>query len=162
MTKKTGASFDRGNSRQDYVTPQLFISAVEARFGELDIDLAADSLNRKCERYIGPQSELGEDSLLVDWLELQGNLWLNPPFGKIAAWAAKCATTRNRAGWLHFLAPSSTGSNWFQDHVAPNAFVSELVGRITFVGETQPYPKDCVLCSFGFGLVGRSAWRWKK
>jgi hypothetical protein len=100
------------------------------------------------------------DGLAQDWGELSGNLWLNPPFGNITPWAKKCAEFRDRKGWTLLLVPASVGAKWFQTWVVPNAHVIELTDRITFVGSTQPYPKDMILACFGFGMTGRSAWAW--
>jgi phage N-6-adenine-methyltransferase len=149
--------FNRGNSEQSVGTPEVFMSAVRSRFDTIYWDLAASAENAKAPKWISEQ----EDSLTLDWGALPGNLWLNPPYSNIAPWAAKCAERKNDARWTMLLVPASVGSIWFQDHVAPNAFVLELVGRLTFVGHNQPYPKDLILAAFGFGVVGRAAWKWR-
>jgi phage N-6-adenine-methyltransferase len=154
--KKTGAGLARHRSKQDIGTPGIFISAVEARFGELDCDLAANKHNTKCDRFISEE----QNSLAFDWSTLQGNLWLNPPFGNIEPWAKKCAERKNDPRWTLLLVPAAVGANWFQQHVVPNAHVIELNDRITFVGSKTGYPKDLVLCVFGFGMTGRSWWHW--
>jgi phage N-6-adenine-methyltransferase len=157
--KKTGAGLAKHRSNQNVATPVAFIGAVEERFGELQFDLAADSKNtRVTGAFFGEE----QNALLQDWGALAGNLWLNPPFSNIAPWAAKCAERRNDGRWTLFLVPASVGSNWFQEHVAPNAFVLELTDRIRFVGSKDHYPKDMILCCFGFGVVGRAAWHWNK
>lgn len=159
--KKTGASLARGVSNQVRGTPPEFIEAVKKRFGRLLWDLAATDENRVCIQYLGPGSPWGEDSLLVDWSKLRGNAWLNPPFGNIGPWAKKLAAERRDVPYFTpFLVPAAVGSNWFQRHCVPNSLVLELQDRLTFVGETQPYPKDLILCVFGFGLVGRLPWHW--
>lgn len=154
--KKTGAGLARHRSKQDIATPQVFISAIEARFGEIAFDLAASPKNTKCDVFFSEN----DNSLAQDWSSLSGNLWLNPPFGNIEPWAKKCAERKNDPRWTLLLVPAAVGANWFQQHVVPNAHVIELNDRITFVGSRTGYPKDLVLCVFGFGMTGRSWWHW--
>jgi DNA (cytosine-5)-methyltransferase 1 len=149
-----------GKSKQDYGTPDNLIAAVQRRFGKIVCDLAATPLNTKCEAdYYTPEM----DSLSRPWARefSTGLLWLNPPFANIAPWAEKCtAESRERHGLITLLVPASIGSNWFAKHVEGKAVVIGLSPRITFVGETTPYPKDIALCVFGFGLYGFQTWRW--
>lgn len=167
-----------GRSRQDYGTPREFLEAVEARFGTLAWDLAASTANNVCgilrDRYrtfYGPGSSAGQDALEQDWTELSGTLWLNPEFGDLAPWAKKCADTiamaradRKRAHRhdlrVCLLTPASVGAEWFHEHVHGRALVLGLSPRLTFVGETSPYPKDLSLSVFGADRVGFEPWRW--
>lgn len=159
---KTVPKQKRGESRQDYGTPRAFIEAVERRFGALWIDLAATAENAKCPRYITPE----ENSLVQPWNHIidETRAWLNPPFAAIRPWAAKCAefVQANRKGTIFFLTPAAVGSNWFADFVHRRAFVYALQGRLTFEGETQPYPKDCILSVFHAGMSGFDVWDWRK
>lgn len=158
-------------SRQDYMTPEDFISAVTARFGHITHDLAAESRNTQCERFFGPGSQLGEDSLAQKWSKLTGTLWLNPPFRDIAVWAAKASrelmlvraevSRRHRHDWrVCLLTPASIGTDWFAEHVHGLARVIGLAPRLTFAGEKDPYPKDLMLSVYGIG-GGFELWRWK-
>lgn len=170
----TGASYHRGNSNQVVSTPDNFLEAVVLRFGQLDFDLAANKETSVAgPKYLGPGSQYCEDALSARWdkdlldldvvcpFDFGRTLWLNPPYSNIAPWAEKAATCWRRHGWLLFLVPSSTGARWFQEHLVPRAMVLELVGRLTFRGQSTPYPKDLVLACFGFGIVGRAAWDWR-
>lgn len=158
-----------GNSTQDYGTPRALLDALEARWGRLVFDLAATKDNVVCEsqRWYGPDSRLGADSLVQDWTKLQGNLWLNPPFAHIAPWAEKCAASARwssdgkctRTIFLHV--PAAVGSNWFADHVWGKCRVIALQGRVTYVGQIQPYPKDCLLCLYGT-IPGFEVWKWRR
>lgn len=93
-----------------------------------------------------------------------GLLWLNPPYGNITPWAAKCAETAAdpRFLWrtLLLLVPASVDSNWYIEHVHSRAYVMPLSPRIKFVGHPQPYPRPLMLCTFG-GFVGFAPWRWR-
>lgn len=170
----------RGKSRQDFRTPPELLAAIEAGFrvGQWDYDLAADqrtairSAHSEDEttgkpyrfeqvEYLGPGSPICDDSLAFDWTNLPGEAWLNQPFANIAPWAKKCATTK-RSGRIFQLVPASVGANWYQEHVHGKAHVVALSPRVTFVGETQAYPKDIVLAIWSGVRGGFSTWRWKE
>jgi phage N-6-adenine-methyltransferase len=157
----TGATLNRGRSKQDYGTPREFIDAVESRFGKLVHDLACTRENAKAPSgYYWPEI----DSLAQPWRTDHpiGNLWLNPPFENIGVWAAKCATeSPGRHGLILLLTPASIGANWFAEHVYGKAMVFGLSPRMTFDGATDPYPKDLMLSVFGMGINGFDVWRWK-
>jgi phage N-6-adenine-methyltransferase len=151
-----------GESVQDYGTPWDLINAVQSRFGDLHVDLAAASYNAKCTIYITRE----DDSLSVPWAKKYGRKqsWLNPPFANIAPWAEKCAYEGSlmRVGRIFFLTPASVGSNWYVKHVKPYAYSLALHGRVTFEGEEQAYPKDCMISIFGGGVLpGFDTWTWK-
>ena len=156
---KTGASLNRGRSKQDYGTPKAFMTAVERRFGSIVCDLAADAHNTKSECWYGED----RDSLTVPWAleNPEGTLWLNPPFSDITPWAAKCSVERlSRTGLILLLTPASIGTEWFASHVHGQAMVLGLSPRLTFEGTTDPYPKDLMLSVFGYGMSGFDLWRW--
>lgn len=157
---KTGASLNRGRSKQDYGTPPEFITAVERRFGAIVCDLAASHANTKAARFYDEAT----NSLAQPWAKNDpiGTLWLNPPFSDIATWAEKCAAEcSGRNGLILFLTPASVGANWFENHVHRKALVLALSPRLTFEGTSDPYPKDLMLSVFGCGLCGFDTWRWK-
>src|SRR5678816_1978465 len=128
-------------SRQDWETPPDLMAAVIARFGPIYADLAANASNRKASVFL----DEGLNSLAGDW-PTSWEYWLNPPFGNIAPWAAKCAQwAKTGTGRIRLLVPASIGSRWFSEHVHDKALVLALQPRLTFVGATAPYPKDCML-----------------
>lgn len=156
------------NGPQNYATPLSFIAAVQRKFwisGGFDFDLAADASNSKA-REKGCYFSEADDSLQQDWRQLEGNLWLNPPFHNIGPWAEKCARSVDdgpRSGRrIFFLVPASVGSNWFRDHVWGKARVQFLNGRIHFDPQRPSwgYPKDCMLCIFGEPPT-MNLWQWK-
>ncbi len=59
---------------------------------------------------------------------------------------------------LVMLLPASVGANWFIKFAARDSLVLALSPRLTFKGQTQPYPKDCVLLVYNYGVVGFSNW----
>lgn len=156
-------------SRQDYGTPPLFIRAVKQRLrvDRFAHDFAADATNRQAPTHFDQEA----DALSVPQWELslrqngcptsgQNWGWLNPPFTAISKWAKRCAETGEAGGKIAFLVPAAVGSNWFRDYVAGRAMVLFLNGRITFVGQTDPYPKDCMLCLYGVD-TGYDVWNWR-
>lgn len=162
IAERTGASLNRGNSRQDYGTPRVFLDAVEARFGELQFDLAATAENAVTTEYYDENI----NALSSDWAANLASFvnclaWLNPPFADIAPWAERCARFSSPRLRILLLVPASVGSNWFAEHVHKKAVVLGLSPRLTFVGMKDPYPKDLILCAFGFGCSGFDLWRWK-
>lgn len=146
------AGFNRGESRQDFETPDDFMAAVVKRFGAPEFDLAASMSNHKVPAYFAESA----NSLTQPWSNL-GLCWLNPPFSEIAPWAAKCASSGAK---ILFLTPASVGSNWFSNYVHGKALVLALNGRLTFKGCPTPYPKDCILSCYGF-TPGFEVWKWK-
>jgi phage N-6-adenine-methyltransferase len=159
----SGATLNRGQSRQDYRTPADFLAAVEERFGPITWDLAADADSKACPRYLGPGSRF-LDALAVDWatvLAPRHTAWINPPFANIAPWAERCAALRERAGWTLLLVPASVGSAWWARSVHGIGFAFWLAPRLTFGGCSDPYPKDLALVAYGFGVTGAAPWRWR-
>jgi DNA N-6-adenine-methyltransferase Dam len=177
-----GPTIRRGTSKQDYQTDPLFISAIKKRFGRIDFDLAANADNHQADRWFGPGGE-APDAIVEMWRDVDPdprdshhheagphrmqNLWLNPPFGEIPRWARKCADWSQwacedrTAKQLLFLVPCSVGSNWFVESCfQQRALILFLNGRLTFVGETQSYPKDLMLVVYG-SFRGIDCWRWK-
>jgi phage N-6-adenine-methyltransferase len=146
-----------GKSRQDYGTPRVFLDAVERRFGAIDFDLAARADNTVVPAFYSPE----DNALVQDWT-LPGVrvAWLNPPFGDIEPWARKVAECRNLPRWTLMLVPASVDTLWYERHIHNQAMVWSIP-RITFVGETTPYPKALMLVGAGFGVSGFGVWRWK-
>lgn len=156
-----------GLSRQDYSTPQDFLTTVKKRLGIDDFifDYAAEATNAVCPSYWGP--DLGIDSLAMNpfqWAREthSGWGWLNPPFSKIGPWARACRLAKQAGAQIAFLVPAAVGSNWFRDSVDGHAKVLLLNGRLAFMPDrpTWLYPKDCVLALYG-EPPGYEVWTWK-
>ncbi len=152
----TGPSINRGGSDSTIATPWIFIQALEARFGPLAFDLAAEHHTAKAPRYFTKE----DDSLKQDWHKIDGLQYLNPPYDNITPWARKCALESRLGAKILFLVPASVGSNWFADYVWPHSHVIGLNGRIMFVGQDHGYPKDLMLDVFGGITHTFSTWRW--
>jgi phage N-6-adenine-methyltransferase len=157
---RTGASLNRGRSKQDYGTPWSFVRAVEEKWGPMVCDLACTRENARAPAgYYFPEV----DSLKADWSKdyPTGNLWLNPPFAFIDPWAEKCAWHGiRRDGLIFLLTPASIGTDWFRARVWGNARVLGVSPRLMFEGTDDPYPKDLMLSIFGKATAGFDLWRW--
>lgn len=152
---------NRATSKQDYETPPDFLAAIAARWGTIDVDLAARADNAKAAVFVTPE----EDTLTVPWAErfMNLNCFLNPEFRDIDPYAEKCAYEGSliQRGRIFMLTPASIGTNWFSRHVEGRAMVLGLAPRLRFVGEREYYPKDLMLSIFAPGIHGFGTWRWK-
>ena len=168
IERGTGASFNRGKSKQNYATPQDFRTAVINKFGWPGFDLAADSSNHFANNHWSAPGtaffDEEKDAFKQDWTALGELLWLNPPFDNIAPWAKKCYEAARSKTKILFLVPASVGSNWFSHYVHNCAMVYFLSPRLCFDGK-NPYPKDMLLASYNdlhyVGKCGYECWRWK-
>jgi phage N-6-adenine-methyltransferase len=147
-------------SKQDYGTPPEFLTAVKNRLciTKFVIDLAASKENAVAEIFYTEE----DDSLgPIKW-DWGGWAWLNPPFSRIEPWVAKAAKEASNGAHIAVLVPAAVGSNWWRDWVEAYAYQSFLNGRLTFVGETAPYPKDCALLLYTpWQFMGHEIWNWR-
>ena len=147
-----------GLSRQDYGTPPELLAALAAYRGIVPVlDAAASPENAICPHYY---TEV-DDAITKDWGTV-GWVWCNPPFANITPWVEKAYTQSLHPGsQVAMLVPASVGSNWWRNHVDGKAHVLFLNPRLTFVGCTDPYPKDCALLLYTpFIKGGYEVWKW--
>jgi DNA (cytosine-5)-methyltransferase 1 len=160
---------DKTRTKQDYRTPPEFIRAVEKRFGQIVLDLAAKD-GDECKpllAHITPE----EDSLVTPWPTTRhssGVYFLNPPFADIAPWAAKCAAWRREGApgvVTALLVPASVDAEWWSASVRGAAITYACKSRIKFLGAEDGYPKPLALCVFDPRHFPTSAclhlWDWK-
>lgn len=152
-----------GRSKQDYGTPPEFLAAVKDRLGitEFDIDLAASEHNTCAPLHYNEEL----DALKQNWAIGNGWNWLNPPFTHIEPWVKRAYEQSVKYGVkTAVLVPAGVGSNWWRDWVHRKATVLLLNGRLTFVGETTCYPKDCCLLLYSLPDMGvqYSVWSWRE
>ena len=160
-----------GKSRQDYGTPPELLRALKIRLSidDFSIDLAASAENAVTVPYYTEE----DNSLIQPWGQWGwGWAWCNPPFSDIEPWVMK-AIAASAPGWnadgtvlqaakVAMLVPASVGSNWWRECVDGRAHVLFLNGRLTFVGETAPYPKDCAILLYTpFVQGGYEVWNWR-
>lgn len=152
-----------GRSKQNYGTPPELLTAIKKRLNisDFSIDLAADDQNNIAPFYYTEQrSALDKDAT---WYTQGGWAWCNPPYSNIEPWVAKAVTeSYDKGANIVMLVPASVGANWWARYVDPFAYVTFLNGRLTFVGATDPYPKDCALLLYtAWGFTGTSVWSWQ-
>ena len=163
------ASDQSNKSKQDYGTPYEFIQSVENKLNRrIAFDLAADEHNcvvkiRLNDMPVKRHFDINDNALVQDWnATLQGCLgWLNPPFEDISPWVEKAYKESRMGANIAVLVPLSI-AKWWRDWVDEKAYVFMLHGRLTFQGETKPYPKDCALLIYGpTGYKGYEVWDWR-
>jgi hypothetical protein len=141
-------------------TPANFLLALQEHFGLISWDLAANRENRVVPSFLGPDSPVATDALAHVWSGLDGLLWLNPPFRRIAPWARKAALESTSGARIAFLVPLSS-SNWARDWVFPYAQVFALNPRLRFDGHKTVFPKDLMLALYDrTAEPGFSVWQW--
>lgn len=140
-----GPTMRRHKSNQAHETPWELISAIEKRFGLIEIDLAATSKNTKAGRYISKK----ENSLKCDWAKmLNGELgYLNPEFDPVTPWIEKSIEQQLRGARFVALLQGSMDANWFWKMLR-HCVVYALEPRVKFEGETDVFPKPLVLSAF--------------
>ena len=160
-TKKNGATLNRHRGNQAHPTPWEFVSAMESRFGPLEIDLAARKKDAKAGRFISRR----ENSLKQDWtMLLRGGIgYLNPPFDPITPWINKCVEEAVKGARLLVLSRASIDANWFWTMYS-HCEVYALAPRLKFVGSNDVYPGSLILSAFNFGVwSGRiERWYWRR
>jgi hypothetical protein len=162
-----------GRSKQNYRTPKNLFTAILQHLGisEFKHDFAADRFNTKAKKFwtMRDDSLVQRASLWVLACRM-GWGWLNPPFGKIRPWAAKCLAVHKRGGKIALLVPASVGSNWYRDyiHEQPGVQVTFLNGRPCFDGKAG-FPKDVMLVlftgntnPFNTNVFAPEVWSWKE
>src|SRR5678815_366168 len=109
-----------GRSKQDYQTPPEFIEAVKRRLdiGWFRHDLAASPTNAQAATFYTEQ----DDSLKQDWHDMDGWLWLNPPFSDIGPWVEKAAFESAMGAHIAMLIPASVGANWWARYVQYSSY----------------------------------------
>lgn len=119
----------------EWATPEEIFAPLDTEFGFV-LDVAAQSWNAKCTRFLTPAL----DGLTGDW-PVMGAVWLNPPYSEIALWLAKAREQSARGATVVCLVPCSPDRHWWADHVEGECEVRLLTrrmlksGRVHFVKE---------------------------
>lgn len=132
-----------GRSKQDYSTPQAFLTAVKRRFGidQFAHDFAADAQNTVATHFWDEQDDSLSKSadswamavLRTGFANPWG--WDNPPFGTIEPWARLHMASGQMGARSLLLVPASVGANWYRDYVDGHAHVLALNGRLCFIDD---------------------------
>lgn len=128
-----------------WATPQKFYDDYNAEWC-FDLDAAADKNNHKCDRWLGPDSDICEDALsLHEWPGK--NIWLNPPYGReLYAWIEKAYRQSALGKNIVLLLPARTDTRWFHEFCV-GAETTFIKGRLHFGGskDAAPFPSMVVV-----------------
>jgi len=154
-----------GESKQDYRTPKKFLNAVTKRLKirRFGLDIAATARNTVATRYFSRRNDAFEQQTWrANKSRGSGWSWLNPEYENIGRWVQRVwQESVLHHAQIAVLIPASVGANWWRDWVHKKAGVLFLNGRITFVGHTEAYPKDCALLLYGpYQSPYYDVWTW--
>lgn len=125
-----------------YSTPARFFEDVSAEFGPFDVDVAADAINAKCQRFYTKE----DDGLTKEW---KGRVWCNPPYGRvIGRWVRKAFESAQGGTVVVCLIPARTDTAWWHDYAA-KGFIRFVRGRLRFGNAKHGAPFPSALVVFG-------------
>ena len=126
----------------EWETPQDLFDSLNHEF-HLTLDIAASNENHKCPSYYTKD----EDGLAhID--EWKGNIWCNPPYGRVIGdWVKACSEYDK--GVAVMLLPARVDTRWWHDYIWSNPKVAEvrfIKGRLHFNNckSAAPFP-SCVV-----------------
>lgn len=139
-----------GNStgEVDWYTPPALLESLYSIFGIFDLDPCSPTTDKKnAPVRARVHFTQDDDGLILPW---NGTVFLNPPYGRtIALWVhkAKSEIEKGTAKTIVALLPSRTDTKWWHDHIATDAHVIFLRGRLSFGagGQSAPFPSALVL-----------------
>lgn len=131
------------SATEEWETPDAFFKALDAEF-RFTLDACATSKNHKCAKYYTKK----EDGLAQDWSGER--VFCNPPYGReISKWVEKAEQEGRKPNTMVVcLLPARTDTAWFHDHVAPEAEVRFIRGRIRFSGNKSNAPFPSMLAIY--------------
>jgi hypothetical protein len=86
------------------------------------------------------------DGLAERW---SGTVYVNPPFGDLDDWAAKCASEAKLGAEIVLLLPARTDTRYWHAHVSTAKAICFLRGRLKFVGAPGACPFPTALVYWG-------------
>ncbi len=157
-----------GNSSVDqgWETPPELLDALAQVFPRFDLDPCAPRKSRTVVR-ARTHYTVDDDGLSLPW---HGTVFVNPPYGRtLAAWIAKAhhEISAGRARTVVALLPARPDTRYWHEHIAGQATVYFLRGRLRFSGSEQSAPFPSALAVWGaspetldaLDAVLREAWR---
>lgn len=125
------------SNKEDWETPVYFFNSLNEKY-HFKWDLAASDNNAKCNNYFTRD----DNSLEQNWGGLDGNLFINPPYGReLKLWVKKAAETHLKDDqYLVMLIPSRTDTSYWHDYIFNHAEIEFLRGRLKF--EVDGVSKD--------------------
>ena len=139
------------SNKQDWETPRIFFNKLNEKY-HFKWDLASSKNNAKCGHYFTSD----DNSLEKNWDDLDGNLFLNPPYGReLKRWVKKASETNlKNSQYLVMLIPSRTDTSYWHDYIFNHAEIKFLRGRLKFEvdgvsGDAAPFPSALVIYKGG-------------
>jgi phage N-6-adenine-methyltransferase len=133
-----------------WTTPKSFFAKLNDEF-DFKLDAAALASSALCSLWYGPDHENQDwrDAFSRNWQDdAQGNIWLNPPYGKtIKDWMAKANLEANRGGGaIVSLVPSRTDTRWWWDSCIQHE-IRFVRGRLKFGDgrNSAPFPSAVII-----------------
>ena len=139
-----------GNSSVDHgwETPPGLLDALARVFARFDLDPCAPRKSRTVVR-ARTSFTADDDGLSLPW---HGTVFVNPPYGRtLAAWIAKAhhEVSAGRALTVVALLPARPDTRYWHEHIAGQATVYFLKGRLRFSGSGQSAPFPSALAVWG-------------
>lgn len=121
----------KGFDRNLYQTPDNLFLKLNEIFN-FKYDLAANEFNAKCSKYFTEK----DDSLKQAWHEIDGYLWLNPPYKPFRKWIEKAQIEAEKGAKIVILVPPLINNHYFCQRLPEQLMF--FVGRINFYfGENE-------------------------
>lgn len=123
-------------SSNHWATPPGVIAALQAEFGQFDLDPCCRAETAKAPTFYTE----ADDGLSKPWF---GSVFLNPPYSKPAPWLEKAIqeTSSGSARLVVALLPVRTDTRWFHSLVKDQAQIKFIQGRVKWLGwQGTPIP----------------------
>ncbi len=140
LNKVNEMSVHFSSETDNWSTPQEFFNKVNDIHGPFTLDVCADALNAKCERFFTKE----DNGLEQKW---EGVCWMNPPYGReIINWMEKAYLSWRDGATVVCLVPARTDTNWWH-YYAMKGDVVFIKGRLKFGGSknSAPFPSALVI-----------------
>lgn len=127
------------DQRDLWRTPPSLFASLDAEFC-FQLDAAAAPHNALCRKFITAEQNTLETPW-VDYLTVQGYVWLNPPYSDITPFVKKAAAeSANQIGTV-MLVPADTSVGWFKEAIQTASEVRFITaGRLAFINPVTGKP----------------------
>jgi phage N-6-adenine-methyltransferase len=117
----------------EWGTPKALFDFLK-RFFRFDVDVCASPDNAKCKRFFTKE----DNGLKKEWKPGE-TYWMNPPYSRSGEWVAKATQSAKNGAIVVGLLANRSSTGWYRDHVAPNALVVLLHGRVAYTTDTGEF-----------------------
>lgn len=109
-----------------FETPKWLFDSLNKEFN-FTLDLACNADNSKCVNFYDEKT----NSLIQNWHETSGWLWLNPPYSPLKPWIVKAQEENKKGAKIVVLCPPIITTRYFQNHLPSE--IRFIVGRVPFI-----------------------------